>query len=72
MPATPKEEILTNPALGSDRLMRVPEVAAYLGVKESWIYDNWKRQGIPFRRLGGQLRIRHTDLDDWFEEQPAA
>jgi excisionase family DNA binding protein len=56
----------------SNRLLNVEEVANYLGVRTSWIYDNWKAKGIPFLRIGGQLRVRYGDLDAWLNDQRAA
>ncbi|MDX6738612.1 helix-turn-helix domain-containing protein [Actinocorallia sp. A-T 12471] len=52
--------------------MGIPEVADYFALKRSWLYDHWRAQGIPFRKLGGQLRIRRSELDEWYEIQPAA
>lgn len=56
----------------TDRLMNTPEVADFLGMKESWVRDNWLSQGIPFYRLGGQLRAKRSELDRWLQGQRAA
>ena len=51
-------------------LMTVPDVAAYLNVKVSWVYDH--RRDLPFFKVGNQLRARRTDLDRWLNQQKAA
>ncbi|GAA0945897.1 helix-turn-helix domain-containing protein [Actinocorallia libanotica] len=56
----------------TSRLLNVEEVSNYLGVRTSWIYDNWKAEGIPFLRIGGQLRARYADLERWLDSQQAA
>jgi excisionase family DNA binding protein len=56
----------------TDRLMNTPEVAEYLGMKESWVRDNWLSQGIPFYRLGGQLRCKREELEKWLKGKQAA
>lgn len=56
----------------NDQLMSVPEVAEYLGIRESWIYDNWRNEAIPFFRIGNQLRARRAELDDWLTSQRAS
>ncbi|GAA2634663.1 helix-turn-helix domain-containing protein [Actinomadura fulvescens] len=63
---------MSNTPTPTDRLMETPEVAAYLGMKESWVRDNWRSQGIPFVRLGGLLRVKRSDLDAWLDKQRAA
>ncbi|MGW2817574.1 helix-turn-helix domain-containing protein [Streptomyces sp. NPDC001415] len=50
----------------------VPEVAAFLGVRKAWVYDNWRERQIPFRKVGQGLRCRPADLERWFDEQEAA
>ncbi|WP_433338794.1 helix-turn-helix domain-containing protein [Spirillospora sp. CA-294931] len=52
--------------------MSVSEVAEYLSVRESWVYDNWRAEGIPFFRIGNQLRASRVDLDDWLASRRAA
>ncbi|MCQ9182167.1 helix-turn-helix domain-containing protein [Streptomyces mirabilis] len=49
--------------------MNVADVATYLGVPKSWVYENWKREQLPFRKIGQALRIRPVDLDRWFDSQ---
>lgn len=55
----------------AEHLMNTAEVAAYLGVTESWVRDNWRRHGIPFFRLGWQLRAKRSELDKWLSKQRA-
>ncbi|MEV5872774.1 helix-turn-helix domain-containing protein [Streptomyces sp. NPDC052101] len=51
------------------KLMTVDEVADYLNVPESWVYGNWKRKEIPFRKVGQSLRCRPNDLEKWLDKQ---
>ncbi|MEV0442506.1 helix-turn-helix domain-containing protein [Streptomyces spectabilis] len=53
------------------KLMSVNDVAEFLGVPKSWVYDNWKREAIPFKRVGKSLRCRPNDLNRWLDEQGA-
>ncbi|MFE0103815.1 helix-turn-helix domain-containing protein [Streptomyces sp. NPDC059009] len=48
-------------------LMTVDDVADFLSVPKSWIYDNWKTEAIPFKKVGQALRCRPNDLDKWLE-----
>ena len=50
----------------------MPHVAEYLGIRESWIYDNWRKEALPFFRIGNQLRARRAELEDWLKGQRAA
>ncbi|MGA4849270.1 helix-turn-helix domain-containing protein [Streptomyces sp. G5(2025)] len=51
--------------------MTVDDVAEYLNVPDHWVYSNWKRRGIPFRKVGQSLRCRPSDLDRWLDAQGA-
>lgn len=51
------------------RLLTIDELAEQLNVKKSWVYDNWRRAGIPARRIGNQLRFRSADVDRWIDRQ---
>ncbi|QHC26679.1 helix-turn-helix domain-containing protein [Streptomyces sp. GS7] len=51
--------------------MTVGDVADYLSVPKSWVYDNWKSEAIPFRKVGQSLRCRPNDLDRWLDAQEA-
>jgi excisionase family DNA binding protein len=50
-------------------MLGVEDVAAYLDKPKSWVYGNWREQGIPFRKIGNQLRCRPTDLEEWIDRQ---
>ncbi|MFI7315444.1 helix-turn-helix domain-containing protein [Streptomyces sp. NPDC093595] len=52
------------------KLLTLDEVAAYLDRPKSWVYGNWRRVEIPFRRIGNQLRCRPADLERWIDRQP--
>ncbi|MFD0384482.1 helix-turn-helix domain-containing protein [Streptomyces stramineus] len=51
--------------------MTATDVAEYLGKPMSWVYNEWRGVGIPFKRIGNQLRCRQADLEDWFDQQAA-
>lgn len=55
----------------NEKLMDAQDVADYLGMPKDRIYDNWKTWGIPFFRIGQQLRLRPIDLEKWIGEQAA-
>lgn len=57
-----------------DRLLSLEEVADYLGVKKSWIYEKSSaykngEDGIPSIRLGKYLRFELKKVTDWIESQ---
>uniref|UniRef100_A0AAU2VB34 Helix-turn-helix domain-containing protein n=1 Tax=Streptomyces sp. NBC_00003 TaxID=2903608 RepID=A0AAU2VB34_9ACTN len=56
----------------TNKLMDADEVAAYLGKKKNWVYGEWKRQGLPFVKIGQQLRCRPEKLNEWIDSQEAA
>ncbi|MFF4223216.1 helix-turn-helix domain-containing protein [Streptomyces abikoensis] len=51
--------------------MTVDEIAQYLKKPKSWVYNEWRSVGIPFKRIGTQLRCRQTDFDKWVDQQSA-
>lgn len=46
-------------------LLAVPQVAELLGVSESWVRIRTKAGDIPHVRLGGNIRYRITDIEDY-------
>jgi len=50
-------------------LLDVKSAATFLNVDEKWIYKNYERLAIPFRHVGGHLRIKMSDLETWFDKQ---
>jgi excisionase family DNA binding protein len=51
-----------------ETIYTIPEVADYLKMSKSKVYDLVKRQEIPFIRIGRNVRIRQSDLLEWLEE----
>lgn len=50
-------------------LMSLADVADYLKKPKGWVYENWMRLGIPFRKVGNQLRCRPRDLENWLDSK---
>lgn len=50
-------------------LMSPDDVAKYLVKPKSWVYGNWRSQGIPFKKVGNALRCRMVDLNEWLDRQ---
>jgi excisionase family DNA binding protein len=54
-----------NPKNSGNELMTVEEVADYLKVKRSSIYDKVHSRTIPFLKNGSSLRFRRKHIDLW-------
>jgi hypothetical protein len=53
-------------------MLNPSKVAETLDVPVSWVYDNWKAQGMPFVKIGQALRCRPEDLERWIASRTAA
>lgn len=51
----------------TDELMNLKELAQYLKVKESWIYEKVHKKEIPFLKAGRFLRFKKKDIDQWLK-----
>jgi predicted DNA-binding transcriptional regulator AlpA len=47
------------------------DVAGWLQVKVTWLYDHTTRSNpiVPHLRLGGHLRFRKADVEQWLDSQ---
>jgi len=52
-------------------LLTVGEVAEYLRVPISWVYERTRKRAIPMWKLGRHIRIPRQELNSWLEEQRA-
>jgi excisionase family DNA binding protein len=50
-------------------VMKLKEVAEYLGVSTDTLYSHLREWGIPAFKLGNNWRFKKTLLDQWMEEQ---
>ena len=56
--------------MSTDRLMSVPEVAEYLGIPQTTIYQwNYQRTGPPAFRVGRHLRFKRDDVEAWLRRR---
>ena len=55
---------------GTEALLTVPEVAGFLRVPPSWVYERTRRRGrdrLPHVKVGKYLRFRLRDLETYLE-----
>ena len=48
-------------------LFDVKELAVYLGVPETWVYEHAKSGEIPCIKIGKYLRFKKYEIDKWLE-----
>ena len=49
-------------------MLTVKEAAGLLKVKPQWVYSTLRGGGLPFIRLGRQIRIDEDSLEKWLVE----
>src|SRR5579863_7361345 len=57
----------TAPVGGSNRLLSVEELAAYLGVPKKTVYSCWRQWGLRGYRVGRYLRFRERHVEEWLQ-----
>lgn len=60
---------IANTYSSSDKVFTIPEVAAYLKISKSKIYYLVSQKQIPHLKLGRNVRIRESDLQEWLDLQ---
>lgn len=58
--------------LPTGRLWDIEEAATYLHVSRNTVRRRIADAGLPYERVGVQLRFRKEDLDAWLERQSDA
>ena len=51
----------------TDRLLTADEVAEYLSVPKSWVYESTRSGAMPCITLGKYRRYRLADVERWLE-----
>ena len=59
------------PLGGSNRLLSVDELAAYLGVPKKTVYGCWRQWGLRGYRVGRYLRFRERHVEEWLRNHEA-
>jgi excisionase family DNA binding protein len=57
------------PVGGSNRLLSVEELAAYLGVPKKTVYGCWRDWGLRGYRVGRYLRFRERHVEEWLQSR---
>jgi excisionase family DNA binding protein len=52
-----------------DRLKTAQEIADYLQIPLSAVYDLTHRKAIPFLKIGSRLRFRKSEIEAWLDQQ---
>ena len=55
------------PVGGSNRLLSVEELAAYLDVPKKTVYGCWPQCGLRGYRVGRYLRFRKRHVEEWLQ-----
>ena len=53
---------------GAPRLLSVPEVSEELGMGRSWVYNQIKSGELPSVQLGGTVKIKREDLEEYIHK----
>ena len=51
--------------IGVERLLKVPEVAKYLGLHEYTVHRMAREGTIPAKRIGNRWRFKKDELEQW-------
>ena len=57
------------PVGGSNRLLSVEELAAWLGVPKKTVYGCWRQWGLRGYRVGRYLRFRERHVEEWLQSR---
>jgi len=49
------------------QLLSVPEVGELLGMGRSWVYQQIRSREIPSVQLGGSVKVKREDLEEYIE-----
>ncbi|MFL2542446.1 MAG: helix-turn-helix domain-containing protein [Candidatus Latescibacterota bacterium] len=55
-----------------EELLTVNEVAEYLRVPRSWVYERTRLGLIPLRKIGRHIRIPRGEFLEWINDQHVA
>lgn len=51
----------------SSEILTVKEVASFLKMKESWVYQRVFHKEIPHLKIGNLLRFSLVEVNEWLE-----
>jgi len=51
-------------------LLSIPDLCQELAMGKSWVYQRIRSGEIPSIKLGGAVKVKRTDLNEFIENQP--
>lgn len=57
-------------ATGSDEIMTIEELAAYLKVSKSMLYQMAQKGAIPASKVGKHWRFHKATINEWLKQHP--
>ena len=65
-----EESFSPDGAKGAAAILSMAEVCREVGMSKSWVYERVRSGQIPSIKLGGAIKIKRADLDEYIEKQP--
>jgi len=57
-------------AIGSDEVLSIGELAAYLKISKSTLYQLAQRGRVPATKVGKHWRFHKATIEDWLRQRP--
>lgn len=54
--------------MGNQALLSADALSQRLGVKRGYVFQNYKRLGIPYYKIGNLLRFDPAEVDEWLKK----
>jgi len=55
--------------IAKERFLTMEQVSNILGITKKTLYQwSWRRQNLPFVKIGGALRVSENDLIDFIQK----
>jgi len=68
--AQAEEEDSRNGGKGPAAILSMADVCRELGMSKSWVYNRVRSGQIPSIKLGGAIKIKRADLNEYIERHP--
>lgn len=49
------------------KFLKITEISEYLNLSKRTIYRHIKKNNLPFTKIGGLIRFKKKDVDEWLK-----